>query len=128
MFLAQSIQWRESTYPMAGFLPVWISLGSKPAGHGYEEVVADHENPFVKTGTVLRGHEFHYSRIADSGQVKTAFEVRRGFGLGNGRDGIVMNRVLASYLHVHSLASPDWVNWLVKAARGYRQEKIRTPA
>ena len=122
VFLAQSIRWMDSTYPMAGFLPVRISLDRKPAGHGYEEVVADRENAFVKTGTVLRGHEFHYSRLDRSGPVETAFAVRRGVGLDGGRDGIAMNRVLASYLHVHSLASPDWANWLVKAALEYRRE------
>jgi cobyrinic acid a,c-diamide synthase len=123
MFLARSIQWRESSYPMAGFLPVEIALEDKPAGHGYEEVVADRSNPFVKIGTSLRGHEFHYSRIVGDSPVETAFEVRRGFGLGGGRDGISMNRVLASYLHVHSLASPDWVNWLADAALEFHKTK-----
>jgi cobyrinic acid a,c-diamide synthase len=120
MFLARSIYWKESTYPMAGFLPIVVTLGDKPSGHGYEEVIADRPNPFVKSGTLLRGHEFHYSRIVDAGPIETAFEVHRGVGLGRGRDGIVMNRVLASYLHVHSLATPDWVHWLVKAAKEYK--------
>jgi cobyrinic acid a,c-diamide synthase len=123
MFLARSIHWKESTYPMAGFLPMAVALSDKPAGHGYEEVMADRPNPFVKTGTLLRGHEFHYSKIIEAGQVETAFEVRRGVGLGRGRDGIVMNRALASYLHVHSLASPDWVHWLAKAAKKYKRER-----
>jgi cobyrinic acid a,c-diamide synthase len=123
MFLAQSIHWKESTYPMAGFLPMGVALGKKPVGHGYEEVVADQPNLFIKTGTLVRGHEFHYSKIVDADPFETAFEVRRGVGLGNGRDGIVMNRVLASYLHVHSLASPDWVRRLVKAAKEYSREK-----
>ena len=120
MFLARSLYWKESVYPMAGFLPVTVALSDKPVGHGYEEVVADRPNPFVKTGTRLRGHEFHYSKIVEAGQFETAFEVQRGVGIGHGRDGIVMNRALASYLHVHSLASPDWVHWLAKAAKEYK--------
>jgi cobyrinic acid a,c-diamide synthase len=128
MFLARSIHWKESTYPMAGFLPMGVTLGSKPAGHGYEEVIADRPNPFVKTRTLLRGHEFHYSKIVDAGPIETAFEVLRGVGLGQGRDGVVMNRTLASYLHVHSLASPDWVRWLVQAAKDYQREKARNTA
>ncbi len=124
MFLARSIQWKDSNYPMASFLPVDISLGDKPAGHGYEEVVVDRPNSFIKPGTLLRGHEFHYSQIIAAEHVETAFWVRRGVGLGNGRDGMVMNRVLASYMHVHSLASPEWGNWLVEAGRRYNREKI----
>jgi cobyrinic acid a,c-diamide synthase len=123
MFLARSIYWKESAYPMAGFLPMAVALSDRPVGHGYEEVMADQPNPFVKTGTLLRGHEFHHSKIVEAGQFETAFEVRRGVGLGHGRDGIVMNRALASYLHVHSLASPDWVHWLIKAAKEYKRER-----
>jgi cobyrinic acid a,c-diamide synthase len=100
-----------------------VLLGNKPAGHGYEEVVADRSNPFIKMGTRLRGHEFHYSRIIGTVPGKTIFEVKRGSGLGNGRDGILMNRTLASYLHTHSIASPEWINWLMGAALEYRQEK-----
>jgi cobyrinic acid a,c-diamide synthase len=128
MFLSRSIDWKESTYPMAGFLPMGVVLGDKPAGHGYEEAITDRPNPFVKIGTLLRGHEFHYSKIVNADPMETAFEVRRGVGLGHGRDGIVMNRTLASYLHVHSLASPDWVNWLVRAAKEYKRERDRDVA
>jgi cobyrinic acid a,c-diamide synthase len=123
MFLSQAIRWNDSRFPMASVLPVEVMLGDKPFGHGYEEVVADRLNAFVKSGTLIRGHEFHYSRVAGAEKLDTAFEVRRGTGLGNGRDGIVMNRVLASYLHVHSAALPDWANWLVEAARTYHRER-----
>lgn len=121
MFLSQSIQWKDSCCPMAGFLPVGVVLGDKPAGHGYQEITVDRPNPFVKAGTALRGHEFHYSKIVGAGQVETAFAVRRGVGLGNGRDGIVMNRVLACYFHLHGLAAPEWANWLLDAAAAFHR-------
>jgi cobyrinic acid a,c-diamide synthase len=128
MFLARSIYWKESAYPMAGFLPMSVALSDKPVGHGYEEVRTDRPNPFVNAGTMLRGHEFHHSKIVEAEPFETAFEVRRGVGLGHGRDGIVMNRALASYLHIHSLASPDWAHWLIKAAKEYRRERDGNPA
>jgi cobyrinic acid a,c-diamide synthase len=126
MFLARSIQWKESSYPMAGFLPVDILLGNRPAGHGYEEVIADQANPFMKVGTLLRGHEFHYSKIIGTIPDKTVFQVKRGTGLGNGRDGMLVNRTLASYMHIHSISSPEWIQWLVKAAWEFRKEKARS--
>jgi cobyrinic acid a,c-diamide synthase len=126
MFLSESIHWKESSYPMAGVLPMEVALGDTPEGHGYEEVLADQPNPFVPAGTIVRGHEFHYSKVAGDGPMETAFKVRRGVGLGNGRDGIVKNRVLASYLHLHGLASPDWANWLVRAALEYKREREMT--
>jgi cobyrinic acid a,c-diamide synthase len=128
MYLAQTIRWKGSCFPMASVLPVEILLGDRPAGHGYEEVAADRPNAFVKSGTLFRGHEFHYSRVVGAELLETAFEVRRGVGLGNGRDGIVMNRVLASYIHVHSTALPEWANWLIEAARAYRREQAPVEA
>lgn len=123
MFLSRSIRWKDSVYPMASFLPVDLLLEDRPAGHGYEEALVDRPNPFVKQGTLLRGHEFHYSHIAGVAKVETAFALRRGVGLGNGRDGIAMDRVLASYMHLHSSAYPDWANWILNAAREFHREK-----
>ena len=61
MFLSRAVCWEGKRYPMAGLFPIEIVLDRKPVGHGYEEVTVDQPNPFLKTGTVLRGHEFHYS-------------------------------------------------------------------
>jgi cobyrinic acid a,c-diamide synthase len=123
MFLAESIRWKDAQYPMAGVLPICVELAAKPVGHGYEEVMADRLNPFVKIGSVIRGHEFHYSRVVENAPVETVFEVRRGAGVGGGRDGILKGRVLASYLHIHSLAAPAWIEWLIAAASEYNRDK-----
>jgi cobyrinic acid a,c-diamide synthase len=116
MFLSRALRWKGSQHPMAGVFPVDVVLGDTPAGHGYEEVVVDRPNPFVEVGTTMRGHEFHYSHIETDEHLNTAFEVKRGTGLGGRRDGMVYKNVLASYLHLHSLATPEWVHWLMNAA------------
>lgn len=109
---------------MAGVFPVDVVLGDTPAGHGYEEVVVDRPNPFAEVGTTIRGHEFHYSHIETDEDLNTAFEVKRGTGLGGHRDGMVYNNVLASYLHLHSLATPEWVHWLLNAALLYCSRQV----
>ncbi len=119
MFLSKTVCWSGALYPMAGVFPADVILGSSPAGHGYEEVVVDRPNPFVEVGTVLRGHEFHYSRIETGEELDTAFEVRRGTGLGNGRDGVITKNILASYLHIHSLGTPEWIRGLIRAADSF---------
>jgi cobyrinic acid a,c-diamide synthase len=123
MFLAESVRWQGAQYPMAGVLPVTVDLEAKPAGHGYEEVVVDRPNPFIETGTLIRGHEFHYSRVVETAPLETVFEVRRGTGVGGGRDGILKGRALASYLHIHSLATPAWIEWVLAAASQYNRDK-----
>jgi cobyrinic acid a,c-diamide synthase len=50
---------------------------------------------------VLRGHEFHYSRVELRSPYDLALEYERGAGLSNGRDGIQLRNVYAHYLHLH---------------------------
>jgi cobyrinic acid a,c-diamide synthase len=68
---------------------------------------------------MLRGHEFHYSRIEGERPVETIFAVRRGTGIGEARDGMLVDNALASYLHIHSLGTPQWIQGLVAAARKF---------
>jgi cobyrinic acid a,c-diamide synthase len=120
IFLCRSVVWNGTRYPMAGVFPADIALDSRPVGHGYEEVLVDQPNPFIRTGSVLRGHEFHYSRLEKAAPMETAFEVQRGTGLGDGRDGLIFKNTLASYLHVHALGSSEWATGLISAAGTYR--------
>jgi cobyrinic acid a,c-diamide synthase len=124
IFLSRSIQWRGRSYPMAGVFPVDMMLGQTPAGHGYEEVVVDRPNPFVQVGAVLRGHEFHYSMPRNSGSVATIFRVKRGTGLGDGRDGLIYRNVVGCYLHLHALGSEEWAAGFLNAAANYAKSRV----
>jgi cobyrinic acid a,c-diamide synthase len=123
IFLCRSVQWQQNRYPMAGVFPADIVLDRTPTGHGYEEVVVDQPNPFFKTGTILRGHEFHYSRLDQTGPLHTILQVKRGTGLGNQRDGLTYNNVVASYLHLHALSAKEWVVGLLGAAATFAKSR-----
>lgn len=118
MYLSRSLTADGISHPMAGVLPLAISFTDRPKGHGYVVARVDGANPFVAEERVLRGHEFHYSKI-DSGadRVRTVLSLERGVGVGGGRDGIVERGVLASYTHFHALGTPDWAPSVVAAAR-----------
>jgi cobyrinic acid a,c-diamide synthase len=105
---------------MVGALPCEIEMTNKPQGHGYVTAEVDAENPFFPKGTILRGHEFHNSRIVNV-PPDTAYRLSRGSGLGDGRDGIVLHNVLASYTHLHVGGCAAWVESLVKRARLFRE-------
>jgi cobyrinic acid a,c-diamide synthase len=123
IFLSRSVHWEGKRYPMAGVFPADIVLDRRPAGHGYEEVAVDQPNPFFRTGSVLRGHEFHYSRLDSLAPLNTILRVNRGTGTGGGRDGLIFNRTVASYLHLHALATPEWAPSLLAAAADYSRER-----
>lgn len=120
MYLGEYIEYKSETYKMAGVLPVRCIMETGPAAHGYTIVEVVEDCPFFDKGIELKGHEFHYSRVAwmKSGSgIKLAFRMKRGKGLGSGYDGIVYRNVLASYTHLHALGSPEWVQGMLRAAR-----------
>jgi cobyrinic acid a,c-diamide synthase len=126
IFLCRSIYWKGNRYPMAGVFPADIVLGRRPAGHGYEEVLVDGSNPFLKAGTVLRGHEFHYSRLKDAQPLTTIFDVKRGSGVGNRRDGLIIKNVVATYLHLHVLGAEIWLSGFLSAAAAFAESRRKS--
>jgi cobyrinic acid a,c-diamide synthase len=124
MYLAEKVLWMEKEYSLSGVLPIVIDMHDKPQGHGYCEMIVDNENPFYQIGTVIKGHEFHYSKICNYDvNIKSCLSVNRGTGCFNERDGLVYKNVFASYLHVHALATPEWVTGMIKCARNYKELK-----
>ena len=63
MYLGESLVIDGRTYPMTGIFPFSFSLEKKPQAHGYSIAEVRKANPFYPEGTVLKGHEFHYSRV-----------------------------------------------------------------
>lgn len=121
MLLARSLTVGDSRVAMAGVLDLDVEQCRQPQGHGYVMAEIERGTPFFAPGTVLRGHEFHYSRVADGRDAEaTAARLTRGIGVGEGRDGIVRGSVWASYLHLHAAGCPAWANGLLAAARGER--------
>lgn len=124
MLLARTLTWEGARYSMAGVLPVDVEVCKKPQGHGYAELQVDTPNPFFPVGAVLRGHEFHYSRIVETPQRATACAVLRGAGCDKGRDGLIQQNIFASYTHFHAGATPEWVEGIISVARNFATSRV----
>ncbi len=125
IYLSRSLLHQGKRFPMAGVLPLDLEMCERPQGLGYMELEVERENPLFKTGTVLRGHEFHYTRIVPSADndLELSFRVKRGTGALNQRDGVVYKNVLAGYMHLHALGTPQWAPALVGQGARYRRSK-----
>ncbi len=125
IFLGQSICLKDKEYPMSGILPIWFGLSIKPQGHGYTRVLVKHKNPFYRTGQMLKGHEFRYSKILkiDFQDHEMAFAMERGKGILDKKDGFFKNNTFGTYTHIHALGSVSWAPSLLEKARAYKARR-----
>jgi cobyrinic acid a,c-diamide synthase len=122
MYLSRSLRIDQKIYPMVGVFPVDTVLERKPQGHGYIRVEVSGPNPFYPVGSMLTGHEFHYSYVTgvDDPAATYAFRILRGHGMDGSHDGICIYNALGTYVHVHALGEPLWIEGILKRAREYR--------
>lgn len=81
---------------------------------GYRRATARAANPVVVPGAEVRGHEFHYSALAPSGDA-----VDLASRSGRARGGFAGPSLFAGYLHLHLGADPAPAARFVQAARVY---------
>lgn len=117
IYLSRRLYWQGHSYEMVGALPCDVSFTARPQGHGYVAATVAEANPFFPVGQVLRGHEFHYGRLENVGDVRLAYRLERGHGIGQNRDAIVHRSVLAGFTHLHAVGTPGWAEAVVSAAR-----------
>ncbi len=125
MYLGERLLLGDGVYAMAGVFPLVFDLHKRPQGHGYTIVSVDHENPYFEVGAEIKGHEFHYSKAIEyrGSMDLLVFQVQRGAGLINGRDGICRKKVLATYTHIHSLGTPLWAKSMVENAVSFKKSQ-----
>jgi len=125
MYLGKELILDGKSYPMADVLPIVFGFSKKPQGHGYTIIKVEKENPYFKTGTEIRGHEFHYSRVLKwtGHENNLVFCMKKGVGFINKKDGVCYKNVLATYTHIHALGTPFWAEALVKNAVAYQKTR-----
>ncbi|MCS6850329.1 MAG: hypothetical protein NZ700_04050, partial [Gemmataceae bacterium] len=92
-------------FPMVDLLPARAVMQGRLAALGYVAWHAVADTPLGPAGTLLRGHEYHYSRLEPLIPLPARAELRRqdeppradGFGEG---------RLLAGYAHLHFGSNP----------------------
>ena len=127
MYLGQGLLLGGKTFPMTGIFPLVFSLEKKPQAHGYTIAEVIRKNPFYPEGTVLKGHEFHYSKpcsVFDEAEgFSFAFKMKRGQGIREKMDAICYKNVLATYTHLHAYGAREWADGLVGQAAEFRKRK-----
>jgi cobyrinic acid a,c-diamide synthase len=114
IYLSQALTTREGKrYPLLGVLPGETRMLDRRKRLGYVEVSLREDTLWGKTGTRLRGHEFHYSELISDDTSRdgwsAAYDVKTCHGAYESREGFYKphGRILASYIHLHLASRPS---------------------
>jgi len=119
MYLCESVVSKDgdSENKMVGILPASTTMTGRLQALGYVEGDVVGENSVVERGRVIRGHEFHYSKMDCARDARFAYRFRRGKGIVEDKDGLVEHETLGSYLHTHVCSFP--MERFVESCRTY---------
>ena len=112
MYLCEALADSEGgRHEMAGVFPVTARMGQRLRRLGYRTAELREASLLGPAGSLLHGHEFHYSDIDPM-----PADVRRIYTLDDGRaEGYLLNRTLAGYVHLHWGGSPEAARHFVQA-------------
>ena len=111
----------EQGHAMVGVLPYTFRMGTQRAQLGYREIITVRETILGPAGIRLRGHEFHWSQLADPLSLEdAAYELA---GQEKRREGYADTTVLASYIHVPLAANPHVMTRLIDTCLSRRDAR-----
>lgn len=113
MYLGREIRdFQGESYSLAGIIPMKSEMTPRLQGMGYREGRLDQDSFLGPKGTVVHGHEFHYSRVEFSRGEPAACQLFKG-GEFLRPDGYAKDNLFASYLHLNFAGYPEILDhWL----------------
>ncbi len=135
MYLSRAIVWTGQRREMVGLIPGDAVMHDRPQGRGYVRLreTADFPWPRIEDGPgVVPAHEFHHSRLENvEGRCRFAYDVVRGAGIGDKKDGLIIGNAMATYAHMRSVGPSPWAPRFAAFARAIRSgtlTNLKVPA
>lgn len=124
MYLTKTItvyhKGKEKTKKMIGLIEADTYMNDRLTLN-YTE--AENSGAFFSDIKKIRGHEFHYSKIHNiSKDFRFAYVLRRGIGIFDKKDGLVVYNCLASYMHLHFGSDQRLARRIVDMCREYSKK------
>jgi len=123
MYLTRSIQDQNGVdHRTVGLLDAKTSM-VKRLTLSYTLGKATRPNILTRRGNTVRGHEFHFSALKELPRdAEFAYELKRGIGVGDGRDGWTCYETLASYMHTSFASDERMAERFVEACSRYSKK------
>lgn len=125
MYLMESLADAEGrVWPMCGVVPARAVMRPRRAALGYREARTLSLGPLGPAGTLLRGHEFHYSAL--EGGSSTLGEGGHAWALtasdgSEAPEGWAWGNIVGGYFHAHLASNPEAARRFVAACLAWRQ-------
>jgi cobyrinic acid a,c-diamide synthase len=110
MYLLRGLETGQVFFPFVGAFDAECRMAGRLSGLGYREVELAEDCPLGAAGAVIRGHEFHYSRLAApglDGKARPVYIMRDRKGRTLAPEGYALGNTLGSYVHLHFGSNPD---------------------
>ncbi len=123
MYLCETLTDPEGgTWPMTGCLPLATRMTDGLRSLGYREAILTTDTIIGPEGTAIRGHEFHYSELAEPAQtnLRTVYRISARNGKAVKEEGFAVRNTLGSYLHLHLGSCVQAGLHFVSVCRQYR--------
>lgn len=100
IYLGKSLQHDKNKFSMAGIID-GHTLMTKRVTLNYTDGIMDGNILSGNASKNFHGHEFHYSKMSVGADSRFAQKLRRGNGIIQGKDGILVYNTMASYGHLY---------------------------
>ncbi|MCK6494479.1 MAG: cobyrinate a,c-diamide synthase [Nitrospira sp.] len=125
MFLTEAIRDAAGRrHEMVGLFPAEAVMRSDGMTLGYRTVRVTGPCLLGSSGTQVRGHEFHYSRLAPTDELHYACTLSDAAGNPVGQDGLTRDNTLALYSHLHFGSHPEAVVHMLEASSRPRRTQV----
>ena len=119
MYLGKSLSDLDGvTHSMIGVIPAESAMSQSRLTLGYREVESCSDSPVLLKGERVRGHEFHWSTLAQ--QPAAEESVYKVIDQDNRPDGFRTGNVWASYVHIHLGSRPGLASRFVETCTGVK--------
>jgi cobyrinic acid a,c-diamide synthase len=117
MYLQRALVDAEGAeHTLCGVFPGRAVMRTRRAALGYRQAQTLAPGPLGPAGTILRGHEFHYSELEQPQTGGAAFNLTASDGAST-RDGAALGNVIGGYFHAHLASNPEAAQAFVAACR-----------
>lgn len=122
------IDFQGQSYEMAGLIPAAAVMEKKLQTVGYVEATPLVDTIVGEAGAVLRGHEFHFSRMVPEVPAEefpwgfTFTKVRTGAAA---KGGYTAANITASYLHMHFAGNEEAARRFIRQCQQYHTRRMQ---